>query len=541
MLRGKNLPFLVILSFFVLASLFSNPVFCFAQQTENAESSTSAHNADVAPFGETLFSVYGDIGSVTAAKRAKIISENIVNLSKDAFYKAEYLKVEAAHDTVNVIYKEDVIAGITARQAEHAGKSQSELASEYFVLIKDAIQNERQKHLRILRLEEVAVALLIIVLTFLCIKGLNLLGVYIRNFFARKKNINLLDGQELSKEMKLTFKIIRTVKAVLVIVIIAVCILLFLWLFPATRWVVESLLTYIEKPLLAAFIALWHYIPNLIEIIILIVLFRLFERALHYIAKKIDSGALKIKGFDRDWAIPTFQIARVLIIVFAFIFIFPLLPKADSSIFKGISVFMGVLLSLGSTSMISNIVSGLVITYMRPFNVGDRILMGQHFGDVVEKNSLVTRIKTTKNEIVTIPNSTIMTANTTNYTNSAKKYGLILHSNVTVGYDVDWRQVHKLLIEAALKTSGVLKDPQPFVHQIALDDFYVKYEINAYINDASKMTGIYSELFQNLQDIFNREKIELLSPIFNHNINEDFTSKQVRKMVKASDPSPAKK
>ena len=501
----------------ILSCFFSISLFCpfYLSYAQTQETADPVSKAGVAPFGETLFTVYGDNGSVTAEKRAKIISENISKLSKDAFFKLEYLKIESSQETVNILYKNEVIAGITTLQSAAAGKPKIEVAHDYLALISEAVQHERKHTLKFLRLEEIGVALLIILLTILCIKGLNMLLRHANNILLRKKQTATPKEHDVTNEVQFTFKIIKILRIVLALFILAICFLILLWLFPSTRWAAESLLTYIEKPLMTALLSLWHYIPNVIEIIIILALFRIFERILNFFAKRIASGSIKIKSFESDWAMPTFQILRILIIVFAFIFIFPLLPKADSSIFKGISVFMGVLLSLGSTSMISNIVSGLVITYMRPFNVGDRIKMGEHFGDVIEKNSLVTRIKTTKNEIVTIPNSAIMTANTTNYTNSAKNHGLILHSEITIGYSTDWRKVHELLIEAGLKTKYVMQEPKPFVQQKALDDFYVVYQINVFIKNASEMTNISSDLFQNILDVFNRAKVEILSPHIN--------------------------
>jgi small-conductance mechanosensitive channel len=259
-------------------------------------------------------------------------------------------------------------------------------------------------------------------------------------------------------------------------------------------------------------VAVWSYLPNVFDIAIIIALFYLVNKALRVVARKVAVGSLSIKGFQPDWAAPTYRIIKVVFIIFALILIFPHLPKSDSDIFKGISVFMGVLLSLGSTSIISNIVSGLVITYMNPFKEGDRIKMGEHVGDVVEKTALVTRLKTPKNEIITIPNSNIMTAQTVNYSKSAKEYGLILHAQVTMGYEAPWRRVHELLVEAGSKTARVLQEPKPFVLQTALDDFYVRYQINVYTAEAGKMLEIYSDLYANVQDVFHREGIELVTP-----------------------------
>ena len=199
---------------------------------------------------------------------------------------------------------------------------------------------------------------------------------------------------------------------------------------------------------------------------------------------------------------------------FSFIIIFPYLPGSDSPIFQGVSVFVGILFSLGSSSAISNAVAGLVITYMRPFKAGDRIKIGELTGDVIEKSLLVTRIRTIKNESITIPNSTILAGHTINYTASADERGLILHTTVTIGYDVPWRKVHDLLINAAIMTDGTLNDEQrkPFVLQTSLDDFYVAYQINVYTDQSHRIAQIYSDLHQHIQDKFNEGGVEIMSP-----------------------------
>ncbi len=170
--------------------------------------------------------------------------------------------------------------------------------------------------------------------------------------------------------------------------------------------------------------------------------------------------------------------------------IYPYLPGSDSGVFQGISVFVGLIISLGSSTVIGNIIAGLVITYMRPFKLGDRIQLNETTGNVIEKTPFVTRLCTPKNEVVTIPNSFIMSSHTTNYSVSARQYGLIIHSTVTIGYDVPWRQVHQLLINAARQTTGVSPEPKPFVLETELSDYYPCYQINAYIKDADKLGDI---------------------------------------------------
>jgi small-conductance mechanosensitive channel len=197
-----------------------------------------------------------------------------------------------------------------------------------------------------------------------------------------------------------------------------------------------------------------------------------------------------------------------------FVVIFPYLPGSDSRVFQGVTLFFGVLFSFGSSSAISNIVAGIVLTYMRPFKIGDRVRVGETFGDVIEKNLLITRIRTSKNEDITVPNSSILNDATINYSSSAKKLGLILNTNVVIGYDTPWPRINELLIDAALSTEGIKTDPKPFVLQTSLNEFHVTYQLNAYTALPNKMSTLYSRLHQNIQDKFNEAGIEIMSPHF---------------------------
>jgi small-conductance mechanosensitive channel len=157
-------------------------------------------------------------------------------------------------------------------------------------------------------------------------------------------------------------------------------------------------------------------------------------------------------------------------------------------------------------------VAGTILTYMRAFQVGDFVRIGNDVGEVLEKTLLVTRIRTQKNEIVTIPNGTVLGGVVVNYSAEAKNEGVIFHTTVTIGYAAPWRQVHELLISAALATDDILHDPLPFVLQTALNDFYVAYELNAYTARPSNMLDVYSVLHQNIQDKFNEAGVEINSP-----------------------------
>ena len=235
-------------------------------------------------------------------------------------------------------------------------------------------------------------------------------------------------------------------------------------------------------------------------------------KGLRYLATEVDSGRLKINGFYTDWAMPTFHIIRFLLYAFMIAMVYPYLPGSKSGVFQGISVFVGLIVSLGSSTVIGNIIAGLVITYMRPFKPGDRIKLNDTIGNVIEKTVLVTRIRTPKNEVVTIPNSFMMSSHTVNYSESARSYGLIIHTEVSIGYDVPWRKIHQLLIDSALATPGVMSNPEPFVLETSLSDWYPVYQINAFIQEADKMPKIYSALLQNIQDYFAKADVEIMSP-----------------------------
>jgi small-conductance mechanosensitive channel len=226
----------------------------------------------------------------------------------------------------------------------------------------------------------------------------------------------------------------------------------------------------------------------------------------------VQHGRVVFPRFPAEWAEPTSKIVRVLLIAFGLVVAFPYLPASDSPAFAGVSVFMGVLISLSSSSALSNAIAGLVLMYTGAFRLGDRVKVGDSFGDIIETTMLATRVRTIKNEEITIPNAIVLTSAVTNYSREAQTHGLILHTTVTIGYDTPWRTVHGLLVAAALRTPGVLAEPAPFVWQSALNDFYVTYEINAYTRDAHEMVGIYAALHANIQDCFFAAGVEIMSP-----------------------------
>jgi small-conductance mechanosensitive channel len=298
----------------------------------------------------------------------------------------------------------------------------------------------------------------------------------------------------------------------------AVLVLLYFYLplvfsfFPWTRGLATTLFGYIVSPLKVVWLAFVSYLPNVFFIGVILFVTHYIIKFIRLIFTEIGKGTITFPGFYRDWAGPTYKIIRFLVIAFAIVVILPYLPGSGSDAFKGVSVFFGVLFSLGSASSIANIVAGVVLTYMRAFDVGDRVKIADTIGDVVEKTLLATRIRTIKNVDITIPNAMVLGSHIINFSSSAQNRGLILHTGVTIGYDVPWKKVHELLINVARSTQNILAEPAPFVLQTSLDDFYVSYELNAYTDKPNIMAKIYSELHQNIQDKFNEAGIEIMSP-----------------------------
>ena len=289
---------------------------------------------------------------------------------------------------------------------------------------------------------------------------------------------------------------------------------LVLGLFPQSHGLAEKLLDYALAPLGAFVSGLIGFVPNLIFIVVTLAIVRYLLKLLHLIFDELGRGRLRLPGFHADWAEPTWQISRFLAVAFTIVVIFPYLPGSDSPAFKGVSVFLGVLLSLGSGSAISNSVSGAIMTYMRPFATGDRVKIADTTGDVLEKSLLTTRLRTIKNEVVVIPNALVLGSHIVNYSAALEHGGLILHTEATIGYDVPWRKVHRLLSEAAASVEGVEKTPAPFILQKELGDYAVRYELNAFTRKPNDMAVLYSRLHQAVQDRFNAEGVEIMSPAF---------------------------
>lgn len=474
----------------------------------------------VAPFKDTLFYVYNKVGSFSAESRANAITEKIRKLYEDSFFQEDLIAVVPSDISQDIIYKNDfVIMSILDVDAKAENQTTGYIANRNLNLIKRAViyQNENYSMLP-KRLGYTALLILIIgVVLYFVGKIFNTLKYhllknsdkYFKGF--SYNNISILSPQ---KQQSLCMRVYSFIKGITLVLIVYLSLPLLFSIFPATEAYTTTLLHWILSPAKLAVMGFVHFLPSFVTIVVIIFIFKYTIKIIRFFFDEIKKENIKIDGFYSDWAMPTFNIIRFLLLAFMVVVIFPYLPGSDSSIFKGVSVFVGILFSLGSSNAIANMVAGLVITYMRPFKIGDFIKIGDVSGEVIEKTALVTRIRTPKFEDITIPNSTVLSSTSTNYSSNTKviNNGLLIHTTVSIGYDVPWKDIHKALIEAALKTEMIEKTPAPFVLQISLDDFYVSYQINVYTKEPTKQPLIYSSLHQNIQDSFNEAGIEIMSP-----------------------------
>ena len=470
-------------------------------------------------FGDdTLFTLFGKLGPFTSSERAAAASERLGAAAK-AITRGDSITVTDQETFSELAVSDGVLMTVLDADAEPIGTPRAELARRYAAQLRAAFALSAERlTTRALAIDAgyavlatIALVLLLFVFKFAfphlyqrieALRRVRLASLRIQKF-------ELLSSGRLSS---LLLGVARGLRALLTLLLFYIYVPLVLGLFPWTVTLSHRIVGLALRPFAAAWHAFANYLPSLFYLIAGVVIVRYTLAFLRLLVDAVHSGAITLHGFYADWAEPTYKIVRVLVVAMAAVALYPYFPGASSDAFKGVSLFVGVLFSLGSSAAVGNMVAGVVLTYTRAFQIGDRVKIGDTVGDVTEKTLLVTRVRTIKNVEVTIPNGSVLSGHVVNYTSLADTRGLILHTAVTIGYDAPWTDVHRLLINAAVRAEHVLKDPPPFVLQTSLDDFYVTYELNAYTNRADVMATSYSQLHQLIQDDFAKAGVEIMSP-----------------------------
>lgn len=466
-----------------------------------------------------LFQISQPLGRLLPRQRAAAIEARLLAIAGGPATALDAMHVTES-DGLSELYAGDtLIRAVTDQDAQATGLTRQQLAAEQLLIVRQALQVEFRDRSIAHVLRGLALAAGATVLLLVSLWGLRRMQRWIHGRINRAAQnwhwrsglarLKLLSPAGLARSSRS----VSTLATLLIGVLLAGAYLEFvLSLFPWTRGIAAQMTDAVGRAVVHVFAEVFGYVPELLNIIVIVLVARLLLKVLKGLFEQVQTGNLTLSGFYADWAAPTYAIVRFFVIAVATVMVFPYLPGSGSAGFKGVATFLGLALSFGGAPAIGNVISGTIITYMRPFAVGDRVKIADAVGDVVAKNLLVVRLRTIKNVEISIPNALVLANHIVNFSARAESDGLILHTCVSIGYAVPWKTVHELLIRAARRVEGVLAEPAPFVLQTALNDFYVSYEINAYTREANEQATLYARLHEEIQDSFAQAGVEILSP-----------------------------
>ncbi|MEO0397579.1 MAG: mechanosensitive ion channel domain-containing protein [Cyanobacteria bacterium P01_A01_bin.137] len=446
-----------------------------AQTPEAADTGSNQAPARVVLGGEELFTIQAGVGAFSPEDRAQAITKRLVDVAGDASIGAADIRVKGQGETLNVVLGERILVTVTAADAMAADQPQSILVENYRDIVRQAVVQYREEQTsayirRGLIKTAWATGAFILAIVLIAVVYPKVI-VRIRQWRQQRiqslriRNIELLAAERLTQMLYVVSKVVQ---ALLYLAVLYIYVPLVLSFFPWTKAIGRGVLVQIHTGLTNIWQAFVAYLPNLFSIIFVVFVTYYLLKFLRQFFRAIGERIITIEGFYPDWAQPTFRLLALLIIALSGVIVFPYFPGFGSPAFQGISIFLGVLFSLGSTAVVSNIVAGIILVYTRAFQTGDRVKIGDATGDIVSKTLLVTRIRTVKNVVITLPNSQVLGSQIINYSaaqDDETEPPLILNTTVTLGYDVPWRKVYETLLAAAAETEDILGAPQPFVLQ----------------------------------------------------------------------------
>lgn len=471
---------------------------------------------------DTLLIIYTSLGGDDPAHRVESVARKVTQIGKSLKLTTDSMHIFVSEYTDDVMCGEVVIVRVSDLDGLWNGMSRRDLAEEYLRILSVEIDRLHAEYGLKAKLTGLGWAVFLIVVQVLFFMLTARFIRYLRRLIVagahgRMKPL-VVKGYELMnvhQQKRILLLLTRALQIFLVLLQLFISLPLLFSIFPETEKFTWNMINYVWSPLRDMVVSIVRYFPNLVKIAVIVYVVRWVLKGLNHISNEIAAGRLKIDRFYQDWAIPTYHIIRIFIIAFTVVVIWPLLPGSESGIFKGVSIFVAALFSLGSTTTIGNLISGIIITYMRPFLVGDFVRIGEQEGEVVEKNAFVTRLKDIKGNLVTVPNNSILSQQTVNYTAAARDgKGSIVHSTFTFTYHVPRETVEAYLLEGAARCKLLLKSPKPFVLYTALEDFYTQYEINGYTKDTGRLFAVYSELHKNIIDVFHEHNLDPTSSHF---------------------------
>jgi small-conductance mechanosensitive channel len=476
--------------------------------------------APVTVDGETLFLVRG-VTAFPAEQRATEIAGRIMTLAADPELAPPAFTLDEQPGLTWILINGRRLMAVFDDDAAVEGVARSVMAEAFATRVVGAIGAYRAARDPARLGQNALLALLatggLLVALFACrlmVRGLR--RFVERRYRARVRDLSIQSFHVINADSlwRAASGLVTLIGAATVVALLFVYLEYVLALFPWTRATGRQLGEIALAPPRRMGLGLLAMFPNLVFLTVLFVITRWFLKLVRLFFESVGSGIVKLKNFDADWAAPTYRLVRLLIVALALVVAYPYVPGSETDAFKGISLFVGVVFSLGSSSLIGNLIAGSSMTYRRAFRVGDRVKIGEHTGEVMEMRLLVTHLRTIKNEEVIVPNSSIVNTDVVNFSSMAKERGLILHTTVGIGYETPWRQVEAMLLEAAARTPGLIRDQRPFVHQLSLGDFCITYEINVFCDAPDRMRLLYTELHRNILDVFNEYGVQIMTPAY---------------------------
>lgn len=472
--------------------------------------------------GKELFRLRHGIDQLPVDERARLIEDRLYDLALNPFRPSGDFELRELDGRTDILFGERFVMAVTDEDAASEGVPRSQLAARRLDLIQLEVAARRTTYWKPERLaiSLLATAAFTVVMWFFVGFVRRRLAVKVAQLAAEEPKPDETTPRLEPHAMRripvqhMLARVVSAARTAFLFVSVGFYAFVVMSFFPRSRFVAASTL----DSLLDVFARIWKgfagYAPNLLFLIVIVFITYLVIRVVRFFFAEISRGSITLPGFEQEWAEPTYKICVFLIIALSAVMAFPYLPGSDSQAFQAISLFLGLLISLSSSSAISNMIAGVILTYTGAFRMGDRVKIADAVGDVVGKTLLVTRVRTIKNVDIAIPNALVLSSHIVNYSRAVRTGpdGVILHTAVTIGYDAPWRQVHELLIAAALKTADVAEEPRPFILQTSLNDFYVTYELNVYTKNPWRMAVIYSDLHTNIQDAFNEAGVEIMSP-----------------------------
>ena len=494
-----------------------------AQTSAPGETSSQDNEIVTAPVdidGATLFRVRG-VSSYPAETRATMIRDRIVSAATDATLPIDALRVEDSQGRLLIMARDVPLMGVTEGDASLEQISAADYAQAHLLRIRQAIAEYRAaRSPQALRAAAwrtlIATVLLAVGIVVLLWLSRRLDALMTRRLHTRISSVGIqsfevMRAEQIWTAVRSAFIAIRTL-TLAAGVFVYLGVILAYW--PWTRGLSRGLFGLALTPLQVLGLGFVANIPRLVFLAVLFLLIRFTLKIIRLFFEAVGRGTVTLSGFDSEWAEPTYKIVRIAVVAFALVVAYPYIPGSDSAAFKGVSLFIGILFSLGSSTAISNIIAGYMMTYRRAFRLGDRVKIGDIVGDVIQMRLQVTHLRTAKNEEVVIPNSQILSGEVLNYSSLARTHGLLLHTEVGIGYETPWRQVEAMLLEAARRTNGLGTEPRPFVQLKRLGDFAVTYELNAPCVEVKAMNPLYSALHRNILDVFNEYGVQIMTPAY---------------------------